>query len=132
MDDQKSVENKGGTMRLGKYPCKLKPGTITERLYHDRAENGIIYERHRHRYEVNNFYRERLEEAGLIISGTSPDDHLVEIVEHRDHPYLVACQFHPEFKSRPDRPHPLFMGLIEATVKQKNNSRTAVQSSSLN
>ncbi len=101
---------KGGTMRLGAYPCRIKPGTLAREVY--GAEE--ISERHRHRYEFNNSYREALEKAGLTISGTSPDGSLVEIVEFRPHPWFLACQFHPEFQSRPRRPHPLFAGFIGA------------------
>ena len=110
MDDQKNIENKGGTMRLGSYPCILKEGTLARELY----GTDKISERHRHRYEYNNDYRERLENAGLICSGTSPDGRLVEIVEFRDHPYFIAGQFHPELKSRPNKPAPLFVGLVKA------------------
>ena len=110
MDEQIGVDKKGGTMRLGAYPCILKDGTLAKELY--GAEK--ISERHRHRYEYNNEYKERLEEAGLICSGTSPDGKLVEIVEYREHPYFIAGQFHPELKSRPNKPAPLFVGLVKA------------------
>ena len=105
----------GGTLRLGAYPCVLKEGTNAHKAY------GIdeISERHRHRYEFNNDYRERLEEAGLIISGTSPDNNLVEMVELADHPWFLGCQFHPEFKSKPMKPHPLFRDFISASLAQK-------------
>lgn len=115
MPDQEDVTEKGGTMRLGIYPCKLKEGTKARALYKDQE---IVYERHRHRYEVSNEFRPQMEAAGLVISGTSPDDRLVEIIELKDHPYFAATQAHPEFKSRPNRPHPLFNGFIEAAVKQ--------------
>lgn len=115
MEEQKSIYKKGGTMRLGAYECKLKEGTIAYELYGKET----ISERHRHRYEYNNEYKERLEKAGLICSGTSPDGSLVEIVEIENHPYFVASQFHPEFKSRPNNPAPLFVGLIKA-AKQRN------------
>jgi CTP synthase len=118
MNDQKNVENKGGTMRLGSYPCKLIEGTKASEAY-DGAK--MINERHRHRYEFNNGFRDVCEENGLIISGTSPDNRLVEIVELKDHPWFVAAQFHPEFKSRPTRSHPLFKGLIKASVKNKKH-----------
>ena len=108
MEDQKEIDKKGGTMRLGVYPCILKEGTLAKELY--QAEK--ISERHRHRYEYNNEYKEKFENAGLICSGTSPDGKLVEIVEYRKHPYFIAGQFHPEFKSRPNRPAPLFVGLV--------------------
>jgi len=125
MEAQKSVQDKGATMRLGTYPCKLIPGTIAYDLYQaERSADGIITERHRHRYEFNNAYRKPLEDAGLKISGLSPDGELVEIVELKDHPYLVACQFHPEFLSRPGKPHPLFLGLIKAAINQVSPSLT--------
>ena len=113
MEDQVSVKEKGGTMRLGAYPCKLTDGTLSKKLY-GRDE---ISERHRHRFEVNNKYRPQLIENGLVIAGTSPDDHLVEMVELKDHPFFVACQFHPEFKSKPFEPHPIFEGFIGAAVE---------------
>ena len=110
MEEQKGIHKKGGTMRLGSYPCIIKDGTLAKKLY-DKEE---IAERHRHRYEYNNEYREQLEKAGLIISGTSPDGLLVEMVELKNHPYFIATQFHPELKSRPNKPAPLFVGLVEA------------------
>ena len=110
LPEQRSVEEKGGTMRLGTYPCHLVAGTTAAHAY----GTEIVYERHRHRYEFNNNFRQPLEEAGLVASGLSPDGRLVEIAELRDHPWMVACQFHPEFKSRPDYPHPLFLGFIGA------------------
>lgn len=116
MSDQEDVTEKGGTMRLGIYPCKLKDGTRARKLYDNKE---IIYERHRHRYEVSNELRPILEKAGLVISGTSPDGRLVEIIELKDHPYFEATQAHPEFKSRPNRPHPLFLGFIEAALKDR-------------
>ena len=115
LPEQKEIEDLGGTLRLGVYPCKLKEGTTAHRIYHDE----IIYERHRHRYEFNNEFRRSMEEAGLVISGTSPDGRLVEIIELDNHPWFVASQFHPEFKSRPTRPHPLFRGFIEAAIMNK-------------
>ncbi len=116
MNDQKDIENKGGTMRLGSYPCRLTENTKTKEAY---GGADMINERHRHRYEFNNEYRKACEENGLIISGTSPDNKLVEIVELKDHPWFVAAQFHPEFKSRPTRSHPLFKGLIKASIENK-------------
>ncbi len=110
MDTQKDVKKKGGTMRLGSYPCIIKTGTIAEKVY----GTNKIDERHRHRFEYNNEYKERLEDAGLTCSGVSPDGNLVEIVEIKEHPYFIAGQFHPELKSRPNRPAPLFVGLIKA------------------
>ena len=100
-------------MRLGLYPCRLIDGTLASRLY----GTDLVQERHRHRYEVNNAYRAKLERGGLICSGVSPDYRLVEIVEFRNHPFFIATQFHPEFKSRPNRAHPLFKGLIEAALQ---------------
>jgi CTP synthase len=119
MISQQDVEDMGGTMRLGLYPARLVEGSLARSLYGEE----LIYERHRHRYEVNNRYRKDLETAGLRLSGVSPDDHLVEIIELPEHPYFVASQFHPEFKSRPDRPHPLFAGLIAAATRLARRSR---------
>src|SRR5690606_6164448 len=104
MPDQHGVGDKGGTMRLGAYPCVIAEGTIAHSVYGTTS----ISERHRHRYEVSNEYREQLESAGLVLSGLSPDKRLVEMVELSDHPYFVGCQFHPEFKSKPLKAHPLF------------------------
>ena len=115
MPDQKDIENMGGTMRLGIYPCKVYDGTKAEAAYGE----DLIYERHRHRYEVSNQFRDQLQAAGLVISGISPDERLVEIVELPDHPWFVAGQFHPEFKSRPTRPHPLFREFIKASYENK-------------
>lgn len=114
MEEQKNTLQKGGSMRLGAWPCALREGSLARRLY------GVprISERHRHRYEFNNAYRARLERAGLVVSGTTPDGHLVEIVERPDHPFFVGVQFHPEFQSRPTRPHPLFLGFLKAAKKQ--------------
>ena len=114
MADQENIENLGGTLRLGAYPCHLKAGTVTAQAYGGAT---VVSERHRHRYEFNNDYRQQLTDAGLTFSGVSPDDRLVEIVELSNHPFFVACQFHPEFISRPNRPQALFAGLIEAAIK---------------
>jgi CTP synthase len=114
MDEQRDVVDKGGTMRLGSYAARLEPGSQVANLY--GAE--LVYERHRHRYEVNPRYRRRLEEAGLKCSGTSPDDRLVEFIELPGHPFWVGTQAHPEFKSRPDRAHPLFAGLVAAGLER--------------
>ena len=103
-------------MRLGSYPCALKAGTLAARVY-DAAH---IDERHRHRYEVNNDYRDRMQEQGLVFSGVSPDDLLVEVIELPDHPWFLGCQFHPEFKSRPYAPHPLFAAFVGASMKHRN------------
>ncbi|MBM2832177.1 MAG: synthase [Dehalococcoidia bacterium] len=113
LPQQRGVSEKGGTMRLGGYPCQLVPGTSAARAY-GLDEGGVVYERHRHRYEFNNLFRPLLEEAGLVVSGLSPDGELVEIAELAGHPWMVACQFHPEFRSRPQRPHPLFRDFIGA------------------
>ena len=115
MPDQVDVDKKGGTMRLGLYPCKTVPGTKIEESY----GQALIYERHRHRWEFNNAFRQKLTDAGLVISGTSPDDRLVECVELKDHPWFVGVQFHPELKSRPTNPHPLFKGFINAIRETK-------------
>jgi CTP synthase (EC 6.3.4.2) len=115
LPEQADIENKGGTLRLGLYPCRLKEGTKAHAAY----GQDVIYERHRHRYEFNNSYREILEQKGLVISGISPDGRLVEIVELKGHPWFVAVQFHPEFKSRPTRPHPLFREFIGASIRRK-------------
>ncbi len=117
MADQKSVKDKGGTMRLGAYPCRIRPGTLAANIY-GRED---IQERHRHRFEVNNDYRDILAKSGLVLCGTSPDERLVEMVELPDHPYFVGCQFHPEFKSRPRAPHPLFSRFVQAAVKQRDS-----------
>ena len=114
MPEQKDVEDLGGTMRLGLYPCKITEGTLAHKIY----GADLIYERHRHRYEFNNFYRKELIDAGLVISGQSPDDKLVEMVEIPDHPWYIGVQFHPEFKSRPNHAHPLFRGFIGAALKK--------------
>ena len=115
METQKTVTDKGGTMRLGAYPCHIKKDTLAYEIYGQED----ISERHRHRYEYNNSYKERLEAEGLKCSGTSPDGSLVEIVENVNHPFFIGVQFHPEFKSRPDRPAPLFASLVGAAKKFK-------------
>lgn len=115
MEEQKSVKTKGGTMRLGSYPCMIKEDSIAKNVYN----NTRIDERHRHRFEFNNSYKEKLEKAGLVCSGVSPDGNLVEIVELNNHPYFIAAQFHPELKSRPNRPAPLFVGLIKSAKERK-------------
>jgi CTP synthase len=115
MDDQREVvsqSNYGGTMRLGTYPAKLRPGSQMAGVY----SSELVFERHRHRYEVNNRYRSRLEQAGLVCSGESPDGRLVEMIELPGHPLWVGTQAHPEFKSRPDRAHPLFVALVGAAL----------------
>jgi CTP synthase len=112
LPEQQDVVDLGGTMRLGLYPCRIVPNTLAHKLYREE----VIYERHRHRYEFNNAYRSLIADSGYVISGTSPDGRLVEIVEFPKHPFFLACQFHPEFQSRPDAPHALFKGLIEAAI----------------
>ena len=112
MPGQSDSIDKGGTLRLGAYPCMIKSGTAMERCY----GKATIFERHRHRYEFNNAFREELQKAGLVLAGTSPDGALVEVIELPGHPWFVGCQFHPEFKSRPDRPHPLFYGFVQASL----------------
>ncbi len=114
MADQHSVVEKGGTMRLGTYPCKVMPGTHAAEAY----DEPVVYERHRHRWEVNNRYRSRLEAAGMVFSGLSPDDRLVEVIELADHPWFVGSQFHPEFQSRPNRPQALFDGFVAAARRR--------------
>ena len=117
MEEQMRVEDMGGTMRLGTYPCELVPGTKTASAY------GVarVNERHRHRYEFNNDYRKRLEEKGMVIAGVYEEKNLVEIVELQDHPWFVGVQFHPEFRSRPVKPHPVFMGFIGAAVQRSQS-----------
>lgn len=117
LPEQKEVTDMGGTMRLGQYPCVLNPESKSFSLY----ESSMIYERHRHRYEVNNEYRNELLGGGMIFAGTSPDNHIVEMVEIPEHPWFVACQFHPEFKSRPNKPHPLFRGFVTAAYERMKN-----------
>jgi CTP synthase len=133
MDEQKQfVEGAGdlgGTMRLGLYPAALKEGSIAREVYGE----ALIDERHRHRYEVNNAYRDQLEEAGMVFSGTSPDNNLVEFVElpRSEHPYYVATQAHPELRSRPTRPHPLFRGLVGAAIERQKELRFPIDESGL-
>jgi CTP synthase len=123
MDSQRQVTDLGGTMRLGAYPAKLRPGSRVQQIY------GVpeISERHRHRYEVNNAYRDVLAELGLRFSGLSPDGNLVEMLELPDHPWFIGCQFHPELKSRPTRPHPLFAAFIEAAVARRDRTADAAE-----
>jgi CTP synthase len=125
MEEQKEIEDMGATMRLGAWDCKLEKGTRTYSSY-DRVD---IRERHRHRYEFNNNYRQQLEEAGLVLAGTTPDGELVEIVEIADHPWFVATQFHPEFKSQPFAPHPLFRDFVGASIKQRTQQKKASKES---
>jgi CTP synthase len=120
LPEQHDVVNLGGTMRLGLYACKVMPNTLASRLYGE----AVIYERHRHRYEFNNTYRSLFLDSGYVISGTSPDGRLVEMVELPSHPYFIATQFHPEFQSRPSHPHPLFQGLIQAALQKSSQLST--------
>jgi len=122
MPDQRQVADMGGTMRLGSYPCRLEPGTKAQEAYGEK----LVLERHRHRYEVNNSWRKELGAKGLKFSGTSPDNKLVELIELDDHPWFAACQFHPEFKSRPTKPHPLFREFINAAVSKSRRPDRSV------
>ncbi|HSH35158.1 CTP synthase, partial [Schnuerera sp.] len=117
MPEQKDIELTNGSMRLGLYPCKLAKGSKAMDIYKEE----LIYERHRHRHELNNQFRDKLEEEGLLMSGLSPDERLVEIVELKDHPWFIGVQFHPEFKSRPTKAHPLFKDFIRAAKENKDN-----------
>ncbi|MEM9156028.1 MAG: CTP synthase, partial [Cyanobacteria bacterium P01_F01_bin.33] len=127
LPEQEDIQDLGGTMRLGLYPCRLVPNTLAATLY----EDSIIYERHRHRYEFNNSFRTVMMEAGYEVSGTSLDNRLVEIIELPGHPFFMATQFHPEFRSRPNKPHPLFQGLLNAALQlQQNSIRRPVEISS--
>jgi CTP synthase len=112
LEEQKTVTQKGASMRLGTWPTNIIEGTKARELY----GSAEIRERHRHRYEFNLKYREQMEEKGFVISGTSPDGTLVELIELRDHPWFLACQFHPEFQSKPNKPHPLFKGFLQACL----------------
>ena len=125
LPEQQDVVDLGGTMRLGVYPCRLATGTLGQRLYGDE----VVYERHRHRYEFNNAYRNLFLESGYEISGTSPDGRLVELIELKDHPFFTACQYHPEFLSRPGRPHPLFRGLVEAAQERLPGGQSEITTS---
>jgi len=115
IEEQRRVKNLGGTMRLGAYPCKIKKNSLALKVY----GKHVISERHRHRYEFNNKYRKLLSKKGLVFSGIYPKENLVEIVELKDHPYFIAVQFHPEFKSKPDRSHPLFRDFIKAALERQ-------------
>jgi len=115
MEEQKTITDKGGTMRLGGWDCEIKKGTKAYEIYN----STLINERHRHRYEFNSYYLEDIEKAGLIASGVNPETKLVEIVELKDHPFFVAVQYHPEYKSTVANPHPLFVSLVKAAVEKK-------------
>ncbi|HKR99349.1 MAG TPA: CTP synthase, partial [Candidatus Dormibacteraeota bacterium] len=122
LPEQRDIEEKGGTMRLGVYPCKLVPGSRAAAAYGE----AVVYERHRHRFEFNNRYRDALAKVGVEFSGTSPNGRLVEIIELRDHPFFMGSQFHPEFRSRPGRPHPLFQAFMEAATRSQEVAVTRV------
>ncbi|MDX1995844.1 MAG: CTP synthase, partial [bacterium] len=123
MPDQRSITGLGGTMRLGLYPCKLTPGTKAADAYGQE----MVKERHRHRFEFNNLYRTAFEENGARFSGLSPDGRLVEIVEMEDHPFMVGSQFHPEFLSRPNAPHPLFAAFIQAALQHTSSDTSPAE-----
>ena len=123
LPEQQDVVDLGGTMRLGLYPCRILPNTLAFQLYQEE----VIYERHRHRYEFNNVYRSQLLNSGYLVSGTSPDGRLVEIVEYPKHPFFIACQFHPEFQSRPNTPHPLFKGFMTAAISQAHSTTSTAK-----
>ena len=129
MPEQRDIADMGGTMRLGLYPCVLQPGTIAKGAY----QEDVIDERQRHRFELNNAYRDLLQSAGMRFSGISPDGRLIEIAELADHPFMLGTQFHPEFLSRPNRPHPLFMSFLEAVGEQASVSKPIeVETSTIN
>lgn len=115
MANQEDINEMGGTQRLGAYPCVLTAGTLASKLY----QTDEITERHRHRYEFNNAFRDTLAEHGMVFSGTSPNGQLVEIIELKNHPFFIASQFHPEFLSRPNHPHPIFLGFVQAALANK-------------
>jgi len=121
MTAQRGLTQKGGTMRLGAYPCALAEGSLARKVYNRQK----VSERHRHRYEFNNAYRDQLEKAGMLCSGTSPDGSLVEMVELPDHPWFIGSQFHPEFRSRPMECHPLFKGFVRAALAERSRRREA-------
>jgi len=125
LPEQRDIEDKGGTMRLGVYPCKLLPGSKAAEAYGE----AVVYERHRHRYEFNNHYRDQLAKAGVVFSGTSPNGRLVEIIELKNHPFFMASQFHPEFRSRPYRPHPMFRAFLVAAANRESSTPTVDVSS---
>jgi CTP synthase len=116
LEEQRKIRKKGGSMRLGTWPTKIVPDTLAERVY----GHSEVLERHRHRYEFNMKYREQMEDRGFVISGTSPDGALAELIELRGHPWFLACQYHPEFQSKPNKPHPLFSGFIRACLAHQD------------
>jgi len=117
LEEQREIRNKGASMRLGTWPTKIVKGTLAEKIY----GSGEVMERHRHRYEFNIKYRDRMSDKGFAISGTSPDGALAELIELRGHPYFVGCQYHPEFQSKPNKPHPLFKGFIQACLAYQDD-----------
>jgi CTP synthase len=121
LEEQRGVKNMGASMRLGTWPTKIAKGTIAEKIY----ASTEVMERHRHRYEFNMEYRDQMNEKGFVISGTSPDGTLAELIELRDHPYFLGCQYHPEFQSKPNNPHPLFQGFIQACLGYQNRATLA-------
>ncbi|NJO67307.1 MAG: CTP synthase, partial [Leptolyngbyaceae cyanobacterium RM1_405_57] len=125
LPEQQDVVDLGGTMRLGLYACRINPNTLADRLYQEE----VVYERHRHRYEFNNAYRNLFLESGYSISGASPDGRLVEIIELPSHPFFIATQFHPEFQSRPSKPHPLFRGFVEAAIAHSRTAQLSLEPS---
>src|SRR5436189_2196886 len=127
LEEQRDVKTKGASMRLGTWPTKIAKGTVAEKIYGDRE----VLERHRHRYEFNMKYREQMSDKGFTISGTSPDGALAELIELRGHPYFLACQYHPEFQSKPNKPHPLFKGFIEAALAHRAEGAPRVASDPL-
>ena len=126
MEEQKSITMKGGTMRLGAYPCHIKEGTLAHRIYN----STLISERHRHRFEFNNLYLEQYDQAGMVASGINPETGLVEVIELPDHPYFIGCQYHPELKSTVENPHPLFVHFV-AAAKQYNEQRAGAKNALL-
>jgi len=123
LEEQRGVRKKGASMRLGTWPTRIVEGTLAERIYGATE----VTERHRHRYEFNMKYRDRMNAKGFVISGTSPDGTLAELIELRDHPYFVGCQYHPEFQSKPNKPHALFKGFIQAGLRRKTSGATHAQ-----
>jgi CTP synthase len=119
LDEQFHITDLGGTMRLGSYACNLQEGSRAHQAY----GSTLIHERHRHRYELNNLYRRQLEEKGFLVTGASPDGNLVEVIELRDHPWFLAVQCHPEFKSKPIKAHPLFREFVQASLKQRERRK---------
>ena len=122
MPDQRDITDMGGTMRLGVYDCQLTPGTRAGNAYAELGYGELIQERHRHRFEFNNAFRGEMERNGMVFSGLSPDGRLVEIAELANHPFMLGSQFHPEFKSRPNKPHPLFLAFVKAAIAYRERT----------